>query len=171
MNWEAIGAVGEILGTLAVVISLGYVAVQIRQNTSETKMQRTQSLISANSEVNLAFASNGELAKILRLGLHDYNQLSEDEQVRCGGLCFSAFNRYGFAYHQFRTGQLEEKFWNSIEYELSVFLSLPGGSEWWNKDKPRFLPEFVTHIDRMLKDFAMPDAVPSFAVQTEKNAD
>ena len=171
MNWEAIGAVGEILGALAVVISLGYVAIQIRQNTNETKMQRTQSLISANSDVNLEFATNGELARILRLGLQDYNQLSEDEQVRFGALCFSAFNRYGFAFHQFQTGQLEEKFWNNMEYELSVFLSLPGGGEWWNQDKPRFLPEFVTYIDGMVEDFAMPDSLLSFAIQTEKNTD
>ena len=32
MNWEGIGAVGEILGAIAVMITLGYLAVQIRQN-------------------------------------------------------------------------------------------------------------------------------------------
>ncbi len=30
MNWEAIGAIGEILGALAVVLTLGYLAVQVR---------------------------------------------------------------------------------------------------------------------------------------------
>jgi hypothetical protein len=33
MNWEALGAIGEIVGTVAVVVTLGYLAVQIRQNT------------------------------------------------------------------------------------------------------------------------------------------
>jgi hypothetical protein len=33
MNWEAIGAVGEVLGAATVLITLGYLAVQIRQNT------------------------------------------------------------------------------------------------------------------------------------------
>ena len=33
MNWEAIGAVGEVLGAGAVMITLGYLAVQIRQST------------------------------------------------------------------------------------------------------------------------------------------
>ena len=31
MNWEAIGAIGEVLGALAVVITLIYLAVQVRQ--------------------------------------------------------------------------------------------------------------------------------------------
>jgi hypothetical protein len=34
MNWDAIGAMGEILGALAVLVTLIYLAVQIRQNTS-----------------------------------------------------------------------------------------------------------------------------------------
>ena len=32
MNWDAIGAIGEILGAIVVIATLGYVAVQIRQN-------------------------------------------------------------------------------------------------------------------------------------------
>ena len=30
MNWDAIGAIGQLLGALAVVITLGYLAVQVR---------------------------------------------------------------------------------------------------------------------------------------------
>ena len=37
MNWDAIGAVGEILGAAAVVLSLVYLATQIRQGTSATR--------------------------------------------------------------------------------------------------------------------------------------
>ena len=33
MNWEALGAIGEIVGAVAVVVTLGYLAVQIRKNT------------------------------------------------------------------------------------------------------------------------------------------
>ena len=35
MNWEAIGAVGELVGGLAVVLSLGYVAYQVRQSSRQ----------------------------------------------------------------------------------------------------------------------------------------
>ncbi len=33
MNWEAIGAIGEVLGAAGVIITLAYLAVQIRQNS------------------------------------------------------------------------------------------------------------------------------------------
>jgi hypothetical protein len=37
MNWDAIGAVGEILGAIAVFVSLLYLAIQIRSTTNQSK--------------------------------------------------------------------------------------------------------------------------------------
>ena len=44
MNWEAISAVSEIVGAIAVVISLIYVATQIHQNTRMMRSAAKQSL-------------------------------------------------------------------------------------------------------------------------------
>jgi hypothetical protein len=38
MNWDALGAMGELFGALAVVLTLGYLAVQIRQNSDGMKV-------------------------------------------------------------------------------------------------------------------------------------
>ncbi len=38
MNWDAIGAVGEIVGALAVVVSLVYLAIQVRRQNRESSM-------------------------------------------------------------------------------------------------------------------------------------
>ena len=45
MNWDAISAIGEIVGSIAVVITLAYLAVQTRQNSHHTKalLQQGQS--------------------------------------------------------------------------------------------------------------------------------
>ena len=51
MNWEAIGATGEVLGALIVVITLGYLAVQIRQNTAQQKREETVSIQRGQNEV------------------------------------------------------------------------------------------------------------------------
>ena len=34
MNWEAIGAIAESLGALGVIITLAYLAIQLRQNSN-----------------------------------------------------------------------------------------------------------------------------------------
>ncbi len=50
MNWEAIGAIGEVLGALVVVITIGYLAVQIRQNTAQQKREETVSIQRGQNE-------------------------------------------------------------------------------------------------------------------------
>ena len=53
MNWEAIGAVGEVVGAIAVVSTLIYLAVQIRHNNRSlaeaTSASISQSFASINS--------------------------------------------------------------------------------------------------------------------------
>lgn len=61
MNWEAVGAEGEILGAFAVIITLGYLAVQVRQNTRA--MQASA-----------------------RVALHDAHMLTHDNERYIAGL-------------------------------------------------------------------------------------
>ena len=49
MNWEAIGAVGEVLGAVGVILTLGYLAVQIRQNTAMMTVQTVQASVTPHS--------------------------------------------------------------------------------------------------------------------------
>ena len=51
MNWDAIGAIGELLGALVVVITVGYLAVQVRQNTAQQKREETVSIQRGQNEV------------------------------------------------------------------------------------------------------------------------
>jgi len=57
MNWEAIGAIGEIVGALAVVASLAYLVIQIRQNTAAVATATYESMMTGFNDINVIFAS------------------------------------------------------------------------------------------------------------------
>ena len=63
MNWDAIGAVGEITGVLVLVLSLVYVGIQIRQNTRAMRYQAGQNLTDMQVRVNAMLAENSDLAE------------------------------------------------------------------------------------------------------------
>ena len=44
MTWESVGAVGELVGALAVVVTLLYLATQIRQNTASQRVAAKQEM-------------------------------------------------------------------------------------------------------------------------------
>ena len=82
MNWEAIGAIGEILGAVAVVATLGYLAVQIRGSTKATRAGTSLSINDALSKILSALRSDGEFAEIWYRGLQNLGSLNEVEAVR-----------------------------------------------------------------------------------------
>ena len=51
MNWDALGAIGEVVGAIAVVATLAYLAVQIRQNNKLSQTTAVQTV----SQQNLDF--------------------------------------------------------------------------------------------------------------------
>ena len=51
MNWEAIGAVGEILGALAVVVSIVYLAAQVKKQATESPLTATRALSRLYNEI------------------------------------------------------------------------------------------------------------------------
>ncbi len=44
MTWDAIGAIGEIISALAVVVTVTYLAIQVRRSGEQTKTQTVQSI-------------------------------------------------------------------------------------------------------------------------------
>ena len=61
MNWEAISGVGEIIGALAVVVSLLYVAGQIRHNTKTSQDEAYRDIF---GQTNIQFYARAEPANI-----------------------------------------------------------------------------------------------------------
>ena len=65
MNWEALGAIGELLGAAGVIATLGYLAFQIRQNNRHLAQEAERTRSQSTREGFFALADNGELAAIL----------------------------------------------------------------------------------------------------------
>ena len=62
MNWEAIGAVGEIVGACAVLVTLVYPALQIRQNTTQARAASHHAMSDSLNQINVLFAENSEVS-------------------------------------------------------------------------------------------------------------
>ena len=61
MNWEAVGAIGEVVGAFGVILTLGYLAIQVRQNSAVVRSSTRQAISTAQSEIGYRLAENSEL--------------------------------------------------------------------------------------------------------------
>ncbi|MDX1405070.1 MAG: hypothetical protein R3192_11055 [Woeseiaceae bacterium] len=162
MTWEAVIAIVEIAGLLAVVISLIYVAVQVRQNS---ELIRQNTLVARSSMVHETsvfyarffelIAENSDLAHIYRKGLTDQS-LDPNEVTRFEALLEVYFTSLEDQDHQYRSGLYfnEDDDTDLVEYMAPAYrdmLSSRYGREWWQRiGRDRSTPSFYDKIEKIL---------------------
>ena len=81
MNWDAIGAVGEIVGATAVVVSLVYLAIQIRTQNRESQMAAAHEIIAAFRSMQVPLHSS-ELADLWHRAITNFEELNDPERMQ-----------------------------------------------------------------------------------------
>ena len=77
MNWEAIGAIGEIIGAAAVALTLGYFAIQLRASKDAAADANRLERAKGVREMMLATSLNAEFKEIITKGLQLENYYEE----------------------------------------------------------------------------------------------
>lgn len=79
LSLEDWSRLAEICAAGVVILSLGYVALEIEQNTKAVQAASYQALITGLTEVDLAVVTNPELDRVVSLGEKTPAELSERE--------------------------------------------------------------------------------------------
>jgi len=148
MNWEAIGAVGEVLGALGVIATLGYLAVQIRQNTRSIKDSAFQEIASSVGELTMLLGNNQQSSAILRRGILSPDDLSEDEWFQFSMLAHGIINNYQTIYWMNVRGLIDDSLWTATASNLSAQMKLPGYQAWWKRNPFALTTEFTEYVER-----------------------
>lgn len=126
MDWEAIGAIGEIVGALAVVVTLVYLVIQIRQNTAAVATATYESTMTGFNDINVVVASQPELASLLDRGSQDPDLLSAEEVTQFNFLLRCYANQWWKLLKLHERGSLSEGEWSIFAREAAQFLDQPG---------------------------------------------
>ena len=124
MNWDAIGAIGEIVGSFVVLITLIYLAQQIKQNTRSQTIATYESAMSGYNVVNAFVAGDVESCSIWRRGLVEHASLNEDEVVRFDFMVRYYTNHVYKLFRLYENGALPEAEWaNTVDEAKQMFQS------------------------------------------------
>jgi hypothetical protein len=158
MNWEALGAIGELAGALVVVLTLFYLAVQIKQNTLAVKTSSHHAITDSFNVINGLMASDPRLARIWRLGTLDMSALSEDEQISFSFMNVMVMRVYETLYYQHQAGTIEDQLYLGEENTIKWAIANPGFREWWLANPISFGPEFRDYIAKLIEDIDREDS-------------
>ncbi len=160
MNWDAVQAVAESIGALAVVVSIAYVALQIRQNTRSIRASAHQDLLNHVAQLNLRITDDPTLATLILKA-----RVSPLDPASVGGIRLRAMNatllrHYAHAYSQFREGILSEDQWRVFEASLRRNLRRPNTRLDWEFFAEEFSPEFQSFVTQRLREVAAQSEPP-----------
>lgn len=151
MDLRDLGNLGEFIGAVAVVISLIYLAVQIRQNTRSLRAGAHQSITAHIAELNRTVVEHADVAHLMERGLRDLASLTSEERRRFHAYNSARFRHYDNLYYQYRAGTLEESQWRGFHNLLRFHLRQPGLARWWEDTADFYSPEFAAYV-RSLQD-------------------
>ena len=146
MNWDAIGAVGEVVGAFAVVLTLAYLTMQVRQADLGIRASTYQSLLAERANVNMTISANADLASIVRRGFSG-EELDPDERQRFHGIALQAFLLFNSAHRLYQSGVIDDDDWRTDLGLIVAWKSWPDFSSWWSTQRNLFNPVFADFVD------------------------
>ena len=164
MNWEAINSTAEIVGAVGVIVSLIYLAIQVRKNTKQEEFQSLQSAIHLYLNNVDRATGTSEDAALFRKGLNDFESLLPAEQGEFHSRMHSLLHGFHGVWVLYKAGLLPE-------YELvamrRIFVELllsPGGRQWWEAFKHIPPQHLITYLEGEVERVAeeLPAAIDTY---------
>jgi len=140
---QLLGNYGEFVGAIAVVVTLGYLATQIKQNTRSQDENRKAIIaesergwFSSWHEILRTSLGSEESVAIMRKGLNHYETMDPDEKGVFSVHMICLFDYADVLRRLYQKGYVTEDILNPVIANLQGFILTPGGAAWWNKLGP-----------------------------------
>ena len=154
---ESLGNLGDFIGGIAVVVTLVYLATQIRQNTAALQTASRQA-ISDGYRASNRLRLDPQVGRAWVGGLTHFPDMPFDARHMFSMVMNDESLFFQGAYALYDSGQLDESTYQAYLGWISAIVSTPGGAAWWDATaRPIYAPEMVAAVDARLERGGIPD--------------
>ena len=152
ISLQELGSIGEFVAAIATLITLVYLATQIRQNTKVAKAQLSKDLFLTSRSALMDIASNPHLAKLAaeNLGRNSVEEAQSAEFLN------SFFRLYELYYTLDRQNLLDKNISRSYEKVMRLFTTQQSFLDWWAVSSiAEYQGDFVVHVNAIIRENAV----------------
>lgn len=142
---QKIATVSEIIASIAVIVSLIYVGVQVNLNTHAIQGSTNQSLYALNQEFKLV--AGADYADLKVRFARDPGSITAADSLRWNGYLNIRINIYESVLSNRESGTIEEQMARSWLNGLKNWVCEPGAAEWWTSAKDEYVPLMVEEVE------------------------
>jgi hypothetical protein len=149
MNWEAINAVSQLVSSIAVVLSVLYLGIQVHRSTRVAKLATQDAAATALRDVTKPFMENAELERIWRVGLEDLSALSTEDRARFFHAAYQFLKAFETIHFHYVYGLMDRQLWEGWHGLLRHYVVAPGIAEYWKLRPEVFSARFRKFVNTL----------------------
>jgi hypothetical protein len=138
LNWDAVSAIAEVVGTVVVIASLIYLAAQIRQGNQMALAESERELLENWANAISQITADDRITEIFQRGLDDFNALTNLEKSRFSVVMARLINTYISAIRMDEKSLVDSQEVDIFGNICVAMIVTPGGRQWWELTGPFF---------------------------------
>ncbi len=151
MTLNELGSLGEFISGLAVVVTLVYLALQIRHNTRAVRSSMHQDMVESTLRIAESVSDNPDVGRIVLKANEDYDNLTKEEFVRFEAYAERVFGNFESVFYSYRNSMIEQDLWESWEASYLADISRTAMRRFWHEDRPMHLRDYMEFIDQFYR--------------------
>ncbi len=152
LDITTLAAGGEFIGGIAVVVSLIYLARQLRQNSKLLRASTASATSATNADFSSLVVQDSDVARIFREGMADRSSLSADDLQRFNMLLGMAFTGWNQEYQFTADGVIGRSVWENRMLTMRRVLRLLGYRQWWTEWRDMYPEDFRNLVDSLIRE-------------------
>lgn len=148
---ESLANLGEIIGAVTVVVSLIYLAVQVRQNTQAQQTENFSRALDRVAAIQATLSQDPETSVIFSKGVSDPSELTSRERMQFTWTMYELFGAFEFMFLASKTNAIPEEIWQRWSAAVAWWLSYAGVQAWWKVRPIPFSARFTSYIESLLE--------------------
>lgn len=151
MDWNAVDAIGSILGAIAVIVTLIYLSKQVKDQNRALRTNIRDSAFQQLQQWNYSLISEPSLSAVFQKGLSsaDWRNLAEQDRARLVHTMYSFFKMFENIYLHSLDPTIGPDLWDRNKEILIVYASQPGAQYYLQLRRQTFDTRFMQFIDSM----------------------
>jgi len=149
MSWEAVNAISQLVGSIAVVFSVLYLALQVHRSTRVARLATQDSAATALRDVTKPLMENAELERIWRVGLEDLSALSVEDRARFFHAAYQFLKAFETIHFHYVYGLMDKQLWDGWHGLLRHYIIAPGIAHYWKLRPEVFSERFRKFVDTL----------------------
>ena len=152
MTLQDLGNLGEFIGSIAVVVTLVYLAIQIRQNTRATRTESLNTALGVHVNQIAQLTATDADSELFRRFAQDFHALSANETGRVQAMMLQRVASFNQVIRLHRAGFLDDDEFQAIQGTFISIMRTAGGRQWWDGYRHMCPKELDRYITQALDD-------------------